>query len=115
MGGSSREAGEGQDSVAANTMERRAFGLRTSTEVWHRIQAHQGEQFSTITGLSFTYDVDGDVLVTDRTPSRLYSSEFERALAKVPLDRPRDINKLVRGPSYVWAILHDDRIRQNDW
>jgi hypothetical protein len=89
--------------------------VHTISEVWQRIRAHQSEQFETITGLPFTYTVSGNMLVTDRTDSQLHLGEFEKALALVPLDGPGKISMLVRGPSYIWAILHDPRIRRTDW
>ncbi len=84
-------------------------------EVWGRIIAHQGERFETVTGKPFSYRASDDVLVTDRSDFPLRSGEFEKALAVAPSDGPGEISKLVRGPSYIWAILHDPRIRQTDW
>lgn len=84
-------------------------------EVWRRIDALQGEHFETIRGLAFSYSVDGDILVTDRTDYPLRVAEFAKALELVPLAGPSEITKLVRGPSYIWAILHDPRVRASDW
>ena len=42
-------------------------------------------------------------------------SDFGIALELVPFDGPGRVNKLVRGPAYRWAVLHDRRIRQQDW
>lgn len=89
--------------------------LPSIEEVWRRIEVHQGEEFSTITGLAFTYLIDDDVLTTSRTDFPLRIGEFAKALALVPIPGPGGINDLVRGPAYVWAILHDKRIRQADW
>jgi len=86
------------------------------TEIWQRIHAHQNEPFKTTTGLPFTYSVSGNELFVDRTSDfPLHACQFEKALALVPIARPNEINRLVRGPSYVWAILHDARVRRNDW
>jgi len=84
-------------------------------EVWQRIKAHQGEEFTTKTGLPFTYRVAGAVLWPSRTDYNLAQSDFAKALALCPLPGPGKINNLVRGPAYVWAILHDSRIRGSDW
>ena len=35
--------------------------------VWRRIGQHEGEEFETITGKPFTYEVSGNVLRTNRT------------------------------------------------
>lgn len=90
--------------------------MRAISEIWQRIRTHQNEQFKTIRGKPFVYAVSGHVVTTDRTGDYpMHVSQFEKALALVPLSGPDQINNLVRGPSYVWAILHDDRIRGNDW
>ena len=84
-------------------------------EVWRRIGAHEGEMFHTKTGLSLTYSVDGNSLKTSRTKCHLSIGDFERALALVPLEKYTRLHRLVTGPPYVWAILHDPRIRMSDW
>ena len=35
--------------------------------------------------------------------------------AMVPLSGPGEIYELVRGPSYVYAILHYEQISNNEW
>jgi len=84
-------------------------------EVWSRVIARAGEPFETITGKPFTYAVNGRVLTTSRTAFGLSQSDFSRALRLVPLDGPGEITGLVRGSAYIWAILHDARIRQHEW
>jgi len=79
-------------------------------KVWSRIKSHEGETFTTKTGLEFSYSVSGEVLRPSRTEYNLPKSEFEKALPLVPFNGPGVINDLVRGPAYVWAILHDARI-----
>ena len=83
--------------------------------IWHRIRKHEGSIFRTITGIPFSYEIQSDHVVTDRTPYWLSKSQFAIALEMVPFDGPGVINNLVRGPSYIWAILHDSRIRLNDY
>jgi hypothetical protein len=79
--------------------------------VWERITAHAGERFATKTGLPFTYQVHGDSVVPDRTRYRLHASNFRKAHALLSLSGPGEINALVRGPAYVWAVLTDRRIQ----
>ena len=89
--------------------------MRDSTVIWQRIKARQGEEFRTKTGLPFTYDVAGNTIVVSRSPTYPFpSSQFEKALERVPVAGPNDLHDL-RGPPYLWAILHDPRIRMNDW
>ena len=89
--------------------------MRDSTVIWQRIKARQGEEFRTKTGLPFTYDVAGNTIVVSRSPTYPFlSSQFEKALERVPVEGPQQLNDL-RAPAYVWAVLHDPRIRMNDW
>jgi len=84
-------------------------------EVWARLKRHEGETFETRRGLPFTYTISGAVFQVNRTRYNIPQSEFAKALALVPLEGPGKINDLVRGPAYVWAVLHDARIRMQDW
>jgi hypothetical protein len=83
-------------------------------EVWDRIERRAGEEFSTVNGLPFTYEVPGRYLRVSRTIRSLSRTNFEKALAFMPADGP---GQLVgrQGASYTWAILMDPRIRQTDW
>jgi len=104
----------------ANTMkapqrDRRSQIARPSfAEVWARIGAHAGEPFTTIRGLAFTYRMDGNGFVPSRTDYRISQGEVEAAFRRVPLSGPGAISDL-RGPTYVWAILHDSRISGGAW
>ena len=83
--------------------------------MWHRIVASEGEEFTTATGLPFEYEIVGHAFHPSRTNYRIGKSEVRKAFELVPFEGPGVINALVRGPSYVWAILHDDRIRHGGW
>lgn len=78
--------------------------------VWQRIEAHAGNEFRTKTGLPFTYEITGVSVVPDRTGYPLHISNFLTAFGLLPLRGPGEINSLVRGPAYVYAILTDPRI-----
>ena len=52
-----------------------------------------------------------NTVVPDRTNYPLSKANFEKAARVDPLDGPGQINDLVRGPAYVYAILTDKRIR----
>lgn len=84
-------------------------------EIWRRIVDHAGETFHTIRGLEFTYEVDPGGFYPSRTPYRISRTDFEKAYQLVPIDGPGEINWIVRGPSYVWAVLHDQRISSRGW
>lgn len=82
--------------------------------VWARIVTHEGEEFRQKQGRRFTYVVTGNRLNLSTTNRNLPKSQFAQALALVPLNGPGEIQDL-QGPSYLYAILMDERIRANDW
>ena len=82
--------------------------------VWVRIRDHAGESFEQIRGGTFVYAVEGQAVRPDRTNQDLPRSQFERAFELVPLASTVPVQHL-RGPSYLYAILMDSRIRQSDW
>lgn len=83
--------------------------------VWSRILAHQGQVFHQVKGQAFTYQVSGNALIPSTTKAKIYKSQFAKALEHAPFNKVSDIPPDVFGPSYVYAILMDPRIRQNDW
>ena len=85
------------------------------SEIWRRIVAHQREEFHTRRGLPFTYEVSGRSFWQSRTDWPISRRDFEHAYTLVPIDGPGRINRMVQGPAYVWAVLHDGRIRQQDY
>lgn len=78
--------------------------------IWRRIREHEGDIFYTITGLKFTYSIEGDIFHPSRTDYNISKADFEKAYAMMPIKGPGGINNIVRGPAYVWAVLHDSRI-----
>lgn len=89
--------------------------LPSIDEVWRRIEAHQGETFHTKRGFPLTYSVSGRTLTTSRAKQGIGVLDFAKALEIVPFEGPGAVTWDVRGPAYIWAILHDPRIRQRDW
>jgi hypothetical protein len=82
--------------------------------VWQRIWGYAGKEFRQIRGGRFTYSIAAGHVVPDRTNHRIPKSHFEQALNLVPLQNTTPVQHL-RGPSYIYAILMDDRIREGDW
>ena len=82
--------------------------------VWARIRAHAGEPFRQIRGGEFRYEAPSGYIALDRTNQNIPKSDFNRALEIVPLENTAAVQHL-RGPSYIYAILMDPRIRQSDW
>ena len=88
----------------------------TLDAIWRRILLHEGSAFRTKDDEIFTFKIDGEVIVVDRPSSpRIGKTQFGLALPLVPIEGPGEIHNLVFGPSYVWAVLHDDRIRGRDY
>jgi hypothetical protein len=83
--------------------------------VWERIGKHERAFFQTRLGVWFSYRIDGDVLCPSRTTLRIPRGDFALAYPMLPLPSPGKINRLVTGSSYVWAILHDERISGGAW
>lgn len=89
--------------------------MRDITVVWERIKAHQNQPFKLKGGDPLTYEVVGNTVVVDRSPNHpLHIGQFEKALYRIPVAGPSQLHDL-RGPAYLWAILHDRRIRMADW
>ncbi len=82
--------------------------------VWARVEAHAGEPFRQIRVNQFTYVVAGGHVIPDCTTQQIPKSHFGKALAYVPLPNTVPVQRL-RGPSFIYAILMDQRIRENDW
>jgi len=86
--------------------------------VWRRIVSHQGEQFQTVRGLPFTFEVEGAGIWFFRDGKRvnrkLTRTQFEVALSRCPLARTTEISDLMDYP-YVFAALMDRRIRGQEW
>jgi hypothetical protein len=82
--------------------------------MWKRIEARAGDEFSTIWGLPFTYTVVHGAVRPNRTNWRIPRADFEAALNLVPLKNTAVVQHL-QGPSFVYAILMDDRIRAGEW
>ncbi|MEE9282265.1 MAG: hypothetical protein V3V67_19040 [Myxococcota bacterium] len=82
--------------------------------VWSSIRENAGEFFKTSEGLWFTYRLEADELVPSHSELRIPRSDFELAFPLLPVP-PAKLNKFVKGPKYVWAILHDPRVAAGRW
>jgi len=80
-------------------------------ECWEKILKNAGEQFHTIEGLEFTYSFEDDYLIPSRADFKIPKNSFEKVFNMIPVKGPGEFPNDVMGPSYVWAIMHDERIR----
>ena len=89
-----------------------------SEAVWRMIQNHQGDQFQTVTGLPFTFKVDGNGIWFFRDRKRvnrkLTRTQVEIAISRCPLKSTTEIKDLIDYP-YLFALLMDRRIRGLSW
>lgn len=81
---------------------------------WRRIVRYSGETFHQIRGKPFTFETRGRTIYLHTTNRTISRSTIEEALGHVPLANTVAVQHL-SAPSYVYAILMDDRIRLNDW
>ena len=79
-----------------------------------RIVAHEGAVFRQIRGKMFAYKVTGSRLVLNTTNQILSWGQIAEAVSRMPVRSTVPLQDL-RGPSYLYGILMDPRIRQGDW
>ena len=95
--------------------------------IWARMLALEGQTFKTVRNLSLTYTVgdNGAIwinrqrrMINQRVSMSDFKEVYEMMKGPSPIREVGDINKRaieiggsqVRGTSYVWAILHDERV-----
>ena len=82
--------------------------------VWNRIVAHSRETFHQVRGKPFTYEARGRTIYLHTTNRMISRTAIEKALERIPLSTVTQVSDL-SVPSYVFAILSDQRIQANDW
>jgi len=87
---------------------------RAFDAVWRRIEACEGQVFRQIRGQEFTYTIKGTAVLPSTTKRLLHRSNFERTFRLVPLSNTVLLQNL-QGPSYLFAIMMDPRIRKGYW
>lgn len=85
-------------------------------EVWGRVVDLQGRQFRTIGGEPFSYEVKGNGIVPhpgmgEATNRILPRTDLEKALQRMPVSGPGALSDL-QGPSYLFGILSDPRVKR---
>jgi hypothetical protein len=92
--------------------------MKSKETVWTRLRQFQAQAFDTVTGLKFDYLLDGmaiRIFREGRPINRVLPwSQVVKAIQRCPLQDTREIQDL-QGPSYIFGILMDARIRQGLW
>lgn len=78
--------------------------------LWAKIQQHQGETFYTGRNKELVYKIVGDMLYHNLTAAGIPRSDFVKAASLNPKNTAA-LHSKVRGPSYVYAIITDPRIK----
>ena len=82
--------------------------------IWKRIIENQGKPFHQIKGNEFHYEVSGNTIIPDKVNRKIPRSDIEKALKLVPFVSTTVLNRL-QAPSYIYAILMDERISGKLW
>lgn len=80
--------------------------------IWRRITAYEGELFHQKQGKPFRYSVVGAAISPSTTNRMLSRGQFAKAFARMPIAGPGELQDL-QGPSYLYAILTDQRVGGN--
>lgn len=90
-------------------------------KIWNNIIKYQEEFFSTVTGKEFTYKIyDNNYLCVTRINGdkineinrRISKENIKKAFTIINPDYTKLNNAGIQGPSYVLAIMTDERITQ---
>jgi hypothetical protein len=105
---------EGWDDPTLGNPEVANLRAADAAEIWQRLVRHQGVEFKTKRGLTFTHRVEGDTgiwFLREGRPinMRLSRREIEEALQRLPIQGPADLKEF-RDPSYLYGLLTDRRI-----
>ncbi len=55
------------------------------------------------------------MFIPSRTEYAISKVDIKKASKLLPISGPGQISQIVRGPSYLWAVLHDERISNGEW
>ena len=82
--------------------------------IWKLVQKHAGEKFKTVSGVEFDYHIENDYIQLHHVNYRLSKRDIEKAFG---IENPTVSllkQKGIVGPSYVFGIITDPRIKAKD-
>ena len=81
-------------------------------KVWDKICKHDGETFYTVKKIQYTYTVkDNYILINNDSRRRITKESISKALEIPNLTCSKIQNEGIWGPSYIFGIITDSRIR----
>lgn len=86
------------------------YAAMTAHSVWHRVAAHAGETFYTVTGIPFSYHMNGDRICLHNTNWSIPRRDVEDAVTVVSPSISIFKQRGYQGPSYLFGIITDPRI-----
>ena len=79
--------------------------------IWNKITQLQGESFSTIRNIDFTYQIQDNRFIRNGINWNITKKDFQFVYDNFKqYNGPGSIPPAINGRSYVWAILNDTRI-----
>ena len=78
-------------------------------DIWEKIKEHEGETFYLTSGVPLVYKVEGNSISHNRTKVKISKASFEKAVKMNPKSTA-ELQKVVTGPAYVYAIITDERV-----
>jgi len=82
-------------------------------EILSRMKQYTNTPFYLKGGKEFRYTIHQNKVWIDNN-QYIYLSQFRKGYEQAPVEGPGSFEH-IWGPSYVWAVFHDKRIRKNDW
>ncbi|TBT82724.1 hypothetical protein ET989_13600 [Propioniciclava sinopodophylli] len=82
----------------------------TFEATWERVKSLTDATFTTVRGKQFSYRAANGGISMNTTKRAVPRADFKKAFERMPVSGPGALQDL-QGPSYVYAILMDPRVR----
>ncbi|CEP41624.1 hypothetical protein [Paraclostridium sordellii] len=89
------------------------FYIQNVGLIWEIIKLYEGEVFKTKVGVPFTYKAYTDYIIINETNQTIKKEYFKLACRFMPDLEIKNIQKITRGPQYIYAILTSNKIKSN--
>ena len=84
-------------------------------EIWRNIQLYEGEVFKTLRGVEYKYVLYDDYFLINDDKRRRIKKDYIKTAIEIKNPTPSKLGDAgIRGQSYVFGIITDDRIRENE-